>query len=142
MGSTKQFCRALAGAAIVVCAYWNLITFDIISNNLSPRETEEIVIQERRLAPVRQLLIKNRYDGEVAFATRRSLAGLPPAFEDDKHWGQAQYVLLPWVLDRDKRDLPFVIADFWDGPSMTELEHLSKVYEGDGLVLFQRKQLP
>lgn len=144
MEKVKQVLRFASAVAVVLCAYWNVVAFDLASENVAPRESDEIVRQEKRLAPIRQILIENRYpNGEIAFITNRELAGLPPLPEEDKQWAQAQYVMIPWVLDRQKRSTPFIIADFWDGAPTSTSDRLSKLYDaGDGLVLFQRRQLP
>jgi hypothetical protein len=129
----------VAAATVVVVAYWNVGIVYWTSENLPARETEEIVIQEKRLAPVRANLQSIDYRGEIAFITNSALSGLPPSKEDDKRWGQSQYVLIPWLLVRDKRDSPFVLADFWDGPPVVPLQGLTKVYDnGSGLILFRR----
>jgi hypothetical protein len=133
----------MAAAGLVICAYWNVISGYQIGDHLPPRETEELVVKEQALAPVRDILLLKKYKGEIAFVTNRSLSGSPPNPEDDKRWGQSQYVMIPWVLLRDRRNTPFVIADFWDGPPAGPLEGLVKLYEdGHGLTLFRAKETP
>jgi hypothetical protein len=138
----KQFLRFAASAAVVMCAYWNVVAFDLASENIAPRESDEIVVQEKRLAPIRGILMQKRYlTGQVGFITNHSLAGLPPTPDDDKRWGQSQYVMIPWVLERNNMTDPFMIADFSDGQPPAALDHLSALYDsGDGLVLFQIRQ--
>jgi len=143
LAKLKQFLRFTAGAAIVVCAYWNVVAFNQATESLAPRDGDEIVMREKRLAPVRQILLFNGYlSGEIAFITNRDFDRLPPLPEDDKRWSQSQYAMIPWVLVRNKRDTPFLLVDFWDGPPHQNLEALTKLYDGDGLVLFQVKKLP
>ena len=98
---------------------------------------------EKRLAPIRENLLAIDYRGEIALITNQVLAGLPPKAEDNKKWGQFQYVLIPWVVVRDKQNTPVVLADFSDGPPAVALEGLSKVYDdGNGLILFRANHAP
>ena len=128
---------------MAVFAYWNVLSVFRTSIYLPPRETEEIVMLEKRLAPIRENLLAIDYRGEIALITNQVLAGLPPKAEDNKKWGQFQYVLIPWVVVRDKQNTPVVLADFSDGPPAVALEGLSKVYDdGNGLILFRANHAP
>src|SRR5262245_50211034 len=89
----RKVLKFMAAVAVVVCAYWNILAVHTSSENLPPRETEELTTKEKRLAPVRENLLLTDYKGEIAFITNRSLAGLPPTPEDNKRWSQSQYVL-------------------------------------------------
>jgi hypothetical protein len=133
----------VAAATVAVFAYWNVLSVFRTSIYLPPRETEEIVMLEKRLAPIRENLLAIDYRGEIALITNQVLAGLPPKAEDNKKWGQFQYVLIPWVVVRDKQNTPVVLADFSDGPPAVALEGLSKVYDdGNGLILFRANHAP
>jgi hypothetical protein len=135
--------KFVAAATVAVFAYWNVLSVFRSSIHLPPRETEEVVMVEKRLAPVRENLLAIDYRGEIAYITDRVLAGLPPKIDDEKKWGQFQYVLIPWVLVRDKQNTPFVLADFSDGPPAVAPEGLSKVYDdGNGLILFRANHAP
>jgi hypothetical protein len=130
----------IAGAAIAVCAYWNLaVTYNATSQS-SPREADDIVIHEQRLAPMRQHLTFSGYKGEVGFITDTDL--VPGRLWNDRDgavWGQTQYVMLPWLLVHGKRDTPFVIASFPDRVPDVPLEGYSKVFDaGNGFVLLRR----
>src|SRR5262249_41367051 len=70
--------KFLAAATVAVFAYWNVWTVFIASIYLPPRETEEIVMLEKRLAPIRENLLAIGYRGEIALITNQVLAGLPP----------------------------------------------------------------
>jgi hypothetical protein len=135
--------KFVAAVTVGVFAYWNVLVVHKTSIYLPPRETEEVVVVEKRLEPVREYLLSVNYRGEIAFITNRVLAGLPVTLEDNKEWGQFQYVMIPWTLLRDKRNTPYVLADFRDGPPAVALEGLSKIYDdGNGLILFRAKQTP
>jgi hypothetical protein len=133
----------VAAATVAVIAYWNVLTVLRTSIDLPPRETEEVVMVEKRLAPIRENLLSIDYRGEIALITNRMLAGLPPTAEDEKKWGQFQYALIPWVLVRDKQRIPVVLADFSDGPPAVALEGLSTIFDdGHGLILFRANHTP
>lgn len=140
----KQSLQFVAGAVIVVCAYWNILAFDSSVRSLPPRESDEMVIQEKRFQPIRQILNWNGYtNGAVAFITDPDLKIPPPSADEEKRWAQAQYAMIPWVLVRDRRPTPFLVADFWRGMPSNAPDSLVKLYDsGNGLILFQRKQLP
>jgi hypothetical protein len=135
--------KFVAAVTVGVIAYWNVLVVHRTSVYLPPRETEEIVSQEKRLAPVREYLLSIDYRGEIGFITNHILSGSPFNVEDDRKWGEFQYVMIPWVLVREKRNTPYVIADFSDGPPPVAFEGLSKVYDdGNGLILFRSNQTP
>jgi hypothetical protein len=128
---------------VVVIAYWNVLAVFRTSIALPPSETDEVVMLEKRLAPIRENLLSIDHRGEIALITNRILAGLPTNAEDEKEWGQFQYVLIPWVLVRDKRNTPVVLADFSDGPPSVPLRGLSTIYDdGHGLILFRANHTP
>jgi len=132
--------KPIAAAILILCAYWNLLTAYRNSEYLPTRESDEVVIREARLAPIRESLLSMGYRGEIAFVTNHTLLGLPLTQEDDKRFGQSQYAMIPWSLVRDKKNTAFVMADFWDGPPAVPLEGLTKIYDdGHGLILFRAK---
>lgn len=132
----------IAGGAILFCGYWNVATSFVAADHLWERDADEIVIFERRMAPIRLNLLAVGYKGEIGFVTNTDLRGQQPwNGEDDKRWGETQYVMIPWVITHGKRDTPFVIADFWDGPPATSLEGFFPFYDtGDGLVVYRKQQ--
>jgi hypothetical protein len=135
--------KFVAAATVAVFAYWNVLSVFRTSIYLPPRETEEIVMLEKRLAPIRENLLAIDYRGEIAFITNEVRSGLPRKIDDEKKWGQFQYVLIPWVVVRDKQNPPVVLADFSDGPPAVAPEGLSKVYDdGNGLILFRANHAP
>ena len=137
----RQILTVIAGAAIVVCAYWNLATaYNLSSLTTSQRETDALVAKEQRLAVIRQNLIWIGYKGEIGFITDTDLVpGRPWNDRDGVIWGQTQYVMLPWMLLRGRRDTPFVIANFPDGVPAVPLEGYSTVVDaGDGYILLRR----
>jgi hypothetical protein len=136
----RQILTMIAGAAIVFCAYWNLaVTYNATSQSAA-READDIVIQEQRFAPIRQHLTFVGYKGQIGIITDTDLVpGRPWNDRDGVVWGQTQYVMLPWMLMRGKRDTPFVIASFPDRVPDVPLEGYSKVLDvGDGFVLLRR----
>src|SRR5258705_1292840 len=120
----RSILLSLVSAILVLSSYWNIFTFSIESlRNLAPRETEDLFIQEDRFRGIREHLIalQNR-DTPIAFVTTRDLRAETPKPEDDVRWSQAQYVMFPWLLVRNKKtvggafvpntDPPLVIGDF------------------------------
>jgi len=137
----RQILTVIAGAAIVVCAYWNLATaYNLTSLTTGERETDALVAKEQRLAVIRQNLIWIGYKGEIGFITDTDLVpGRPWNDRDGVIWGQTQYVMLPWMLLRGRRDTPFVIANFPDAVPADPLEGYSTVVDaGDGYILLRR----
>jgi hypothetical protein len=132
----------VSGVLLAVCGYWNIFHTYQAESVLPARETEELTLKERHLEPIRLTLLKARYHGEVGFVGRQDLQGLPWDGEDGKRWGQAQYVLLPWVLAHGKRDTPFVIGDFEDGIARDLPGYSTLFDDGAGLILYRAKQLP
>lgn len=131
----------IASAALVACAYWNLVSFFSASLDLPPRAADELVVREARMAGIRMNLLSLGYTGEIGFVTNSSLRGQPPSPDDEKRWGQSQYVMIPWVMVRGRLDTEFVLADFWDGPPVSPMTGLSPFYDaGSGLILFRRNQ--
>jgi hypothetical protein len=130
----------IAAAAIVVCAYWNLAKDYNATSQMSPREADDVVIQEQRLALVRQHLTWIGYKGEIGFITDTDLVpGRPWNDRDSTVWGQTQYVMLPWKVLRGRRDTPFVIASFPNGVQTVPLKAYSTFLDlGDGLILLRR----
>jgi hypothetical protein len=103
---------------------------------------DEVVVKEQRLAGVRANLLSAGYKGDVGFITQRDLQAQRPLAEDDKQWGQSQYVMIPWVLVR-RKDTPFLIADFWDGVPASPPEGFSYFYDaGQGLILYRATAKP
>ena len=136
----RQILTVIAGAAIVVCAYWNLATAYNLTSQTDQRETDLILTKEQRLAVIRQHLIFTDYKGEIGFITDSDLAPRRPWNDRDRAaWGETQYVMLPWMLLRGRRDTPFVIANFPDAVPADPLEGYSTVVDaGDGYILLRR----
>jgi len=139
----------LVGAFLVVSTYWNIWSFHRHAADLPPRNSE-MPAQEARYASLQQILVAAGYrNGNIGFVTNRDLKSERNTGEDDKRWGQAQFVLVPWILLRGTRSVsgyaakttpPFVIGDFWDNPPADLPQGLVKLYDsGDGLILFKRK---
>ena len=136
----RQILTMIAGVAIVVCAYWNLATAYNLTSQTGHRETDDLVTKEQHLAVIRQNLIWIGYKGEIGFITDTDLVpGRPWNDRDGVIWGQTQYVMLPWMLLRGRRDTPFVIANFPDAVPADPLEGYSTVVDaGDGYILLRR----
>jgi hypothetical protein len=107
---------------------------------MSPREADDVVIQEQRLALVRQHLTWIGYKGEIGFITDTDLVpGRPWNDRDSTVWGQTQYVMLPWKVLRGSRDTPFVIASFPNGVQAVPLKGYSTFLDlGDGFIVLRR----
>ena len=139
----------LSTAVLVIVTYWNILIFDKSASDLPPRNTSDVVVQEFRYEPIREILADTEYrTGMIAFITNRDLKLEKSTLQDDLRWSQAQFMLVPWVLLRDMRSVSgystkaatqFVIGDFWDGAPAEFPPDLVKVYESaDGLILFRR----
>jgi len=143
LNAVRSALAVLAAVAIVVCAYVNVVSSYQRITYLPPRELDEVIVKEARLAPIRLNLLSTGYQGDIAFVTNRTLQQLPKTPEDEKQWGQFQYSILPWKLVRDRMNTPFVLADFWDGTPDHALDALEKFYDaGNGLILFREKRRP
>jgi hypothetical protein len=136
----RQILTVIAGTAIVVCAYWNLARDYNATSQVGSRESDDIVIMEQRFAPIRQQLTSIGYKGEIGFITDTDLVqGRLWNDRDGVVWAQTQYVMLPWLLVRGKRDTPFVIASFPDRGPDVPLEGYSKFYDGGyGFIVLRR----
>jgi len=137
--------------AILVCiVYWNILSYSKVIADLPKRDVDEVVEMENRYQGIRAALIRMKYgSGPIRFVTNRDLQVKPPTAEDDKHWREGQYVMIPWILFRSGRavsghmgppDPPFVIADFSDGQPNEVPEGLIKIFESEtGLILYRKK---
>ena len=143
MKKLRSILTFVAGGLVFIYGYWNTFALYQAESDLPPRESNEIVLQEQRYQPVRAKLINAKYRGPLGFVETADLQGLPWTKEDGTRWGQAQYVMIPWVLVRSARSTPFVLADFGTGPGR-DLPGFVRFYDdGKGLVLFRaRQQLP
>jgi hypothetical protein len=139
----------LAGGWLVVVSYLNIWSFDKRSAELPRRFQSDVVAQELRYEPVRELLLDAKYHGNVAFITNREIKSEENTQQDNKQWVHAQFALIPWILVRGMRSVSgptvsgtaeYVVGDFWDGLPRQFPAGLVKVYESnDGLLLFRRK---
>jgi hypothetical protein len=130
----------MAGAAIVVCAYWNLATAYNLTSHTDQREADALVIKEQHLAVIRQNLISIGYKGEICFITDTDLVpGRHWNGRDITAWGQTQYVMLPWMLLPGRRDAPFMIADLPGGVPAVPLEGYSTMLDGGGGFILLRR---
>jgi hypothetical protein len=136
----RQILTVIAGAAVVVCAYWNLATAYKLTTQTGERQTDDLVTKEQRLAVIRQNLIWIGYKGAIGFITDTDLVpGRPSNDRDGVVWAETQYVMLPSMLLRGRRDTPFVIANFPDGVPAVPLEGYSTMLDvGGGYILFRR----
>jgi hypothetical protein len=132
----------VAGGLLAICGYWNIVATYQLESGIPARDTNEIVVKERRFQPIRASLINAGYSGGLGFIREGDLQGRPWSLEDGKLWGQAQYVMLPWLLAHGSRATLFVIGDFNNAPG-PELPGFSRYYDdGQGLVLYRARQLP
>jgi hypothetical protein len=138
----RSAARVVLAAVLVVSAFWNIVRFDRISAESVPGRSENvIVVEEKRLAGVRMKLLEVGYGpGQISFVTGRDLAANPRTAADDYKWAIARYALIPWVLVRDTRDTPYVIADYGDTNVVQEIgADFIKIYDGgNGVVLFRK----
>jgi len=152
---TRRASQFLFGLILVFGTFWNISVFTVETlKNLTPREADELSIQENRFKPIRERLISLTYSGKLEFVTTQDLRSEATKPEDGLRWSQAQYVMLPWVLVRKSQtvggievhgaDLPFVIGDFpIDKPLPNFPPYLSKLFDtGNGLILFKRNTVP
>jgi hypothetical protein len=137
----------LVSAWLVVIVYLNIWSFNKSAVELPLRFQSDVVIQESRYEPVRELLLDAKYRGNIAFVTNRNLKGEPNTQQDNNQWVHAQFALIPWIVVRGKRSVSgplvngtaeYVVADFWDGLPRDFPQGLVKVYESkDSLLLFR-----
>lgn len=142
MTNLRSILTIVAGGLVAICGYWNIFRAYQLESSLPPRDSSELVVKERRLEPIRESLLMARYSGGVGFIRMGDIQGLPSSPEDDKRWGQSQYVMLPWVLVHGNRTAPFVLADYDISPG-PDLPGYSRIYDdGMGMVLFRARQMP
>jgi hypothetical protein len=142
MTKLRSILTIVAGGLVAICGYWNIFTAYQLESGLPPRDSNELVVKERRLEPIRANLLRARYTGGVGFIRMGDTQGLPWSPEDDKRWGESQYVMLPWVLIHGNRTALFVLADYDAGPG-PDLPGYSRIYDdGMGIVLFRARQMP
>ena len=131
----------IAGAAIVVCAYWNVASTYVAADQLRPRENDDLVRWEQRFQPIRLNLLSAGYRGEIGFITKRDLREQAWTFDDMVRWQLTQYQMLPWMVVHGKKDAPFVIADFWDGSPDMPIQGFAPFYDaGNGLIVLRSKR--
>jgi len=138
----REKLRIIAIAAVVVCAYWNIVNFGMQTDrDVPPRDSNDAYILERRLSAIRVML--HAYPaGQINFLSNRDLQGQKRTGDDDNNWMRASYVLLPWKVKRNE-PARFIIVDFHNETPAPVPEDFSKLYDsGDGLVLFEKRQLP
>lgn len=151
-------------ALLILIAAWNIWIFGQKSlRGLPNRDANDLVIMEDRYRTIRAFLMETGYKGTISFVTNRDIQSQPATAEDNKQWGQAQYVMTPWLLVRQGIDyagarisgnlivdfsghkMPgnplLVIGDFWDGEPAHSPEGLTKIYDsGRGLNIYRRTQ--
>lgn len=137
-----QKLRILAIAVVILAAYWNVVRFSYgVERNYVPRDLNEIVLIEKRLAPVRAYL-SNYPPGEINYLSNRDLQAQKRTGDDDNRWMRTTYVLLPWKVRRNE-PARFALVDFGSETPAPVPEDFKKLYDsGDGLVLFEKTQLP
>jgi len=107
-------------------------------------------VLEREYAPIRKVLVERGYrTGPLDMINNALLTGDASKPNDDERWGQAQYVMVPWIVVRAGRvaggvsftggPARFVIGDFWDERPQSIPPDLIKIYEGPHIFLFERK---
>ena len=133
--------RLLVELAIVAAACANAWQADHLLRSIKPRQEDDLVIWEKRLSPIRDALIKSAYSGaDIGYIPARALKGQQRTIEDDLHWVQVRYVLIPWNVLQDSLAPHYVIADFTGGEFPPDVPHgFAKRYDsGDGLMLLER----
>jgi hypothetical protein len=142
MTKLRSILTIVAGGLVAICGYSNIFRAYRLESGLPPANLNALVIKERRLEPIREILLMARYSGGVGFIRMGDIQGLPWFAEDEGGWGQSQYVMLPWVLVNGNRTAPFVLAAYDVAPG-PELPGYSRVYDdGMGIALFHARQMP
>src|SRR5947207_1309918 len=91
--------RFLISSSLVFVSFLNLWQLNQTLRWVKPREDDAVVIWEDRLRFVRDALMKGEYwRGDVGYMPAAVLRGDRQTAEDDKHWVQARYVMIPWNL--------------------------------------------
>jgi hypothetical protein len=136
--------RAIAGAVLVIGAFWNLHDVSVRVANLSPRNEEPVTIVENQYIPIELAMVREQTNiKRVGYITALTLKGTPPDESADLRWAQLRYLMIPRLLVRGAGE-PYVIGDFKPGePPPAVPENLVEVYDsGNGMILYKQKQTP
>ena len=128
--------RHLAGLALVLCAIVNIGWFaQRVVLTYPPRETDDRIKWEKRLIGIRNALIRARYtSGNIGYMPSGVLQGKQRTEREDVDWVQVRYAMIPLNVLQDSLNAPYVIAE-----SSYPVPGFETLYEGDGLMLLQKK---
>ena len=141
IGQVRAVLRTLAGVAIFVVVWANLLALKGVLGPMPPRESEEIVVKENLIRPILWALDREHYDGEIEFITAGSLKGREVTRPEGVDFVHFRYIAIPRNLMRDRPDLPWVLGDFTVGdPRPNTPDGLAVFLDpGNGLVLYKRQ---
>jgi hypothetical protein len=134
--------RALAGASLIVGAFWSLHAVDLGIAGLPSRSAEDINQLEIQYDLIEFELIREHATPErIGYVTERTLQGTPPDDNANLRWSQLRYLMIPRVLVRGT-EAPYVIGDFKKGALVPAVPaSLVEVYNsGNGMILYKRQQ--
>ncbi len=148
----RKALQFVSTAAIVVCAFWNIGKFDSEIAGMRLRDADALVVMENRYSGMRESLLGAGFTkGTVEFITNRDLTQSRRTEDDDAHWGEAQYIMAPLVLQHSRRTLsggtsldksPYVLGDFWDNGPIRIPDDLTPIRDsGSGVILFRKKSI-
>jgi hypothetical protein len=128
--------RYLAGLVLVLCAIVNVGWFaQHVLLTYPPRETDDRIRWEKRLTGIRNALIRVSYNsGDIGYMPAGVLQGRQRTEREDVDWVQVRYAMIPLNVLQDSLDAPYVIAE-----SSHSVEGFETIYEGNGLMLLQKK---
>ena len=137
----KDRTRFVVEIILVAAVFANLWRLTQTLKPVKPREADEMVVWENRLAPVRGALIEARYsERDLGYMPAGVLNGRPRTADEDIHWVQARYVMIPWNLLQNSLAARYVIADFTGSEFRPAVPAgFTKLYDSnDGLILIER----
>ena len=153
IAKVRTVVRNLLLAVMGGIAFWNTSRFLQNVVDLPPRNGEALLVEESRYRGIREALVAAGYNkGPIDFITNRDLKGEPKTDADNVEWGYGQYVMVPWILVRDRHglegppfisDAPWVIGNFFDGEPPEVPGYFVRVFDsGKGVILYRRKPAP
>ncbi len=125
----------LATFVLVSIACVNIWAFNQYVSRFPPKEADERVIWEQRLAAIQSVLISAGYrNGDVGYLPAGALKGQTTAREE-VDWVHVRYTMIPLNVLYNTVEAPFVVAQFTG-----EVAGFTKLYDpGNGWALYQRK---
>jgi hypothetical protein len=132
----------ITAAIIVIIALINVGAFIQHFTAMPPRQSDGMTVQENRFRWIRVSLLGAHYSsGNVGYMPAGVLEGRARRPEEDVTWVEGRYAMIPFNLQQDTLDAPFVILDVSGSKGSANIpDGFSTVYGPvDGLILLERK---